>query len=120
MRTPIVSLSLALAAALSGPALAANPAGHDHGAPAGDCCKTPATYEAKGVVKRVDAASGKVTVAHEAIPALGWPKMTMSFGVLNDKLLAGLKPDRKVAFRFEKIGSDYVIVAVQGIEAAGG
>lgn len=32
-----------------------------------------------GVVTAVDAAAGTITIAHEAIPAVGWPAMTMSF-----------------------------------------
>ena len=32
-----------------------------------------------GVVTAVDAAAGTVTINHEAIPAVGWPAMTMSF-----------------------------------------
>ncbi len=32
-----------------------------------------------GVVTAVDVAAGTVTINHEAIPAVGWPAMTMSF-----------------------------------------
>ncbi|MBB5740731.1 MAG: copper-binding protein [Brevundimonas sp.] len=32
-----------------------------------------------GVVTAVDTAAGTVTINHEAIPAVGWPAMTMSF-----------------------------------------
>ncbi|WP_306414879.1 copper-binding protein [Brevundimonas aurantiaca] len=31
------------------------------------------------MVTAVDAAAGTVTINHEAIPAVGWPAMTMSF-----------------------------------------
>ncbi|MHB1075275.1 copper-binding protein [Thiobacillus sp.] len=50
-----------------------------------------------GVVKAIDAAKGSITIAHQAIPALKWPAMTMSFKI--DKQLASIvKPGQHVAF----------------------
>jgi len=34
---------------------------------------------ATGVVKAIDLENKKITIAHEAIPAIGWPAMTMRF-----------------------------------------
>jgi Cu(I)/Ag(I) efflux system protein CusF len=39
------------------------------------------THKAVGTVKKVDQAAGRVTLAHEPIPSLKWPAMTMGFGV---------------------------------------
>ncbi len=64
----------------------------------------------KGVVKKVDAATGVVKLAHEPIPAIKWPAMTMDLKVKDSKQLAGLKPEQKVDFGLVK-GADgqYVI-----------
>jgi Cu/Ag efflux protein CusF len=64
----------------------------------------------KGVVKKVDAAAGVVKLAHEPIPAIKWPAMTMDIKVQDAKLLTGIKPEQKVDFGLVK-GADgqYVI-----------
>ena len=64
----------------------------------------------KGVVKKVDAAAGVVKLAHEPIPAIKWPAMTMDIKVQDARLLSGLKPEQKVSFSLVK-GADgqYVI-----------
>ncbi|BBR07914.1 cation efflux system protein CusF [Klebsiella quasipneumoniae] len=36
-----------------------------------------------GVVKDIDMNSKKITISHEAIPAVGWPAMTMRFTFVN-------------------------------------
>ena len=54
-----------------------------------------AAHEADAVVKEFDAVQGKVTLAHGPVKSLGWPAMTMAFGVkdkaLYDKLAVGAK-----------------------------
>lgn len=92
MKAVILPLLAALAA--TAPAVAQN---HAHHAPA----EASAAVEGRGVVKSVDAAAGTVTLAHEAIPALGWPPMTMSFKAASAPGLAALKPEDKVKFRLK-------------------
>jgi Cu(I)/Ag(I) efflux system protein CusF len=41
-----------------------------------------------GVVRAIDPAKDSITIAHQAIPALKWPAMTMSFKI--DKQLASI------------------------------
>ena len=84
-------LTLALAAA-SGAAVAQSP------------------HPATGVVKKIDAAKGTVTLAHDPIKSLNWPAMTMDFRVRDKASLATLKPGQKIEFELveEKKGS-YVI-----------
>ena len=48
-----------------------------------------AAHEADAVVKEFDAVQGKVTLAHGPVKSLGWPAMTMAFGV-KDKALYDL------------------------------
>lgn len=38
-------------------------------------------HQAVGVVKKVDAKTGVVTLAHEAVNSMNWPPMTMGFMV---------------------------------------
>lgn len=58
---------------------------------------------AKGVVKELDAKKGTVTLAHEAVPALKWPAMTMAFRV-PPQLAKGVEVGQKVDFEFEAKG----------------
>ena len=68
----------------------------------------------RGVVKKVDAAAGVVKLAHEPIPAIKWPAMTMDLKVQDAKLLTGIKPEQKVNFGLVK-GADgqYVISRIE-------
>lgn len=66
-----------------------------------------------GVVKKVDAAAGMVRLAHEPIPAVRWPAMTMDFKVKDAKLLSGIRPEQKVSFSFVKEAEGgYVITRI--------
>ena len=67
----------------------------------------------KGVVLKVDRASGTVKINHEPIPALDWPAMTMPFRLKESGLANQVKEGDKVEFFLEKLGSDYVIVKWQ-------
>jgi Cu/Ag efflux protein CusF len=54
-----------------------------------------------GVIKAIDPASGRVTIAYEAVEALGWPAGTMPFAVSKSALLDGATVGQKVRFRLE-------------------
>ena len=72
-------LVAAVAVALAGAALAADIVG-------------------TGVVKAGDARAGALVIAHDPIPALGWPAMTMPFKVTDPKLLGQAVVGKKVQF----------------------
>jgi Cu(I)/Ag(I) efflux system protein CusF len=72
-----------------------------------------APTRAVGVVKKADPAKGSVTLAHEAIPSLGWPAMTMGFKVRDPALFGKLQVERKVEFEFVKQPDGYVVTAVK-------
>lgn len=95
MRICNLLLILAIAAG-SGAAYAASASGGgtEHSHEAGAAAK----YEGFGVVRGVNEAEGKVKIAHEPIPALKWPGMTMWFA-----LHGPLAPEIKVGdgVRFE-------------------
>lgn len=54
-----------------------------------------------GVVKSIDSANGKVTIAHDPIESLKWPAMTMAFNASPD-LLSAVKEGDKVQFEFSQ------------------
>jgi Cu(I)/Ag(I) efflux system protein CusF len=74
---------------------------------------TQLTHSGTGVVKQLDAAAGKVTISHGAIPSLSWPAMTMTFVVKDKGLLNKLAVGKTVAFQIAKEGTDYVVTNVK-------
>jgi Cu(I)/Ag(I) efflux system protein CusF len=50
--------------------------------------------------KDIDLNSKKITISHEAIPAIGWPAMTMRFTFINaDESITALKTAAMLIFR---------------------
>ena len=74
---------------------------------------TSASYETDAVVKEIDAAQGKVTLAHAPVKSLGWPAMTMAFGVKNKTLFDKLNVGAKVHVGFKKESDGYVVTSVK-------
>lgn len=68
----------------------------------------------EGVVKAIDPAQNKVTLAHGPIPELKWPAMTMSFKVTDPKLLKPIHVGQRVAFDLKGEGMAVVITGVRG------
>lgn len=103
------TIVLALAASLTlTTAAAAQHAGHgDHSAHA--AAPAAGTVEGVGVVKKIDAKVGTVTLAHDPIKALNWPAMTMPFKVADKALLGQMKVGAKIRFQL----NGQVIVSVR-------
>lgn len=70
-------------------------------------------HQATGVVKAVDAANGKVTLAHDPIQSLKWPAMTMDFAIEDKALIKSFSVGKKVNVELTQKGSDYVITSVK-------
>lgn len=64
-----------------------------------------------GTVIAADAEAGTVTLAHEAMPEVGWPAMTMRFKT-DPALLAGIEEGDKVAFDLTLSGGSGEITAL--------
>jgi Cu(I)/Ag(I) efflux system protein CusF len=108
MKTLVISL---LAAALAGPAYAQmKDHSGDHGAASQSEAKA---HSGVGVVKSVDAEKGTVMLAHEPIPSMRWPSMTMKFIAGDRKLLEKLTPGKRVEFDFVQRGRDYVLTRLK-------
>lgn len=65
-------------------------------------------HHAKGTVKKIHAAKGAVTIAHEPVASLKWPSMTMAFRA-SPVTLETLKPGQVVDFEFVVKGMDATI-----------
>lgn len=74
-------------------------AGMDHGAMAGHAMASPGTT---GKVNAVDPVKYVINLTHGPIAALGWPGMTMDFGVLPSVDLSKVKTGDTVAFTVSK------------------
>lgn len=73
----------------------------------------PVTHKAMGTVKKVDAKTGVVTLAHEPVKSLNWPSMTMGFKVKDKMLMDKLTDGKKVEFEFMQEDKDYVVTGVK-------
>lgn len=73
----------------------------------------PTAHKAMGTIKKVDAKTGVVTVAHEPVKTMNWPAMTMGFKVKDKMLLDKLGDGKKVEFDFVQDDKEYVITGVR-------
>ena len=67
----------------------------------------------KGVITRIDEASGKVGIKHEAIANLKMPPMNMVFLLANPAQLQGLKVGDAVLFHAENPAGKLTVTAIQ-------
>lgn len=76
----------------------------------------PATAaSASGVVQQVKAEEGKIKISHDAIPALGWPAMTMFFRVKDKAVIEGIAAGDKVRFVLEKDAKGLAITRMEKV-----
>ncbi|KHK59717.1 RND transporter MFP subunit [Burkholderia sp. A9] len=61
-------------------------------------------------VKKVDAASGKITIKHGALGNVGMPPMTMAFKAKDAAMLAEVHAGDKVKVRVENVNGTLTIV----------
>lgn len=83
--------------------------------PSAPVAQSAASTESRGigVVQSIDAATGKVTIAHEPIESLGWPAMTMGFAVARPELLADVKAGQRVEFTLRGTDMSAVITSIK-------
>lgn len=67
----------------------------------------------EGTVKKIDAPTQRVMLAHGPIINLGMPPMTMMFKVKDAAMLKQIKEGDKVRFRAEEVGGDYTVVRIE-------
>lgn len=98
------SIKVALFGFLSIVMAAGAQANEQHHSTAGNTTTEAASLQVistAGVVKDIDLKEMKITIAHDAIPTVGWPAMTMrfTFTALDDNIRA-LKVGNHVNFTF--------------------
>ena len=71
------------------------------------------TIGGTGIIQDIDRANGKVKLTHDAIAALGWPRMTLFFRLKDRSLADEVKQGDKVEFTLEKLTAGYVISAIR-------
>ena len=64
-------------------------------------------------VRKVDKASGKLTLKHAEIKSLDMPAMTMVFGVKDKAMLDKLQPGDKVRFRAVDDGGKFTVTQIE-------
>ena len=99
--------AIALALAFAAPAMA-QPKADEH------AVHHPAAADmADGEIRKIDKASGKITIKHGEIKSIDMPPMTMVFQVKEPALLDKVKAGDKVRFKAEKTGTAYVVTAIE-------
>jgi Cu(I)/Ag(I) efflux system protein CusF len=63
----------------------------------------------QGEVRKVDAATQKITLRHGPIASIGMPPMTMVFEVARPELLEGVVAGDKVRFQARQEGNRYIV-----------
>ena len=96
---------MGVASAYAGEAKDAKTAASEH--------KGHVMHKASGVVKKVDAKAGTVTIEHQPVKSANMPVMTMDFKVPDKALFAKLTEGKKVEVEFEERGKDYIIHTVK-------
>lgn len=92
---------------------------HGHGAhgarhaPAAVAADGAAATFSEGTVRRVDAAAGKVTIAHGPLDNLGMPPMTMVFEVSGKASLDGIAAGDRIRFIAEQAGDAFIVTALE-------
>ena len=54
-----------------------------------------------------------ISLAHEPVPVLNWPAMTMEFGVASSDVAKGIAPGDNVAFRLVQRGNKYIVTRLE-------
>lgn len=74
------------------------------------------TAKGMGVVKAVDTARGTITIKHQAIAALHWPAMTMTFKAADAELLKKVKAGEKVSFGLHAKGMKGTVIWIKPVQ----
>jgi Cu/Ag efflux protein CusF len=70
----------------------------------------------EGVVRKIDAANGKITLKHGPIVNLDMPGMTMVFRLRSPDLLNAVKVGDAVKFHVEDINGVFTVTAIQTVQ----
>lgn len=77
---------------------------------------TKAMPLADGVVKKVDAQNGKITLQHGEIANVKMPAMTMSYRVKQAQQLESIQAGDKVRFAVDKLNGEFVVMHIEAVK----
>jgi len=66
-------------------------------------------------IRKIDPATGKITLKHADIKNLNMPAMTMVFRVKDASLLTPLQAGDPVRFVADKIGGEYTVIRIEKV-----
>ena len=72
----------------------------------------PTLAQGVGIVKAIDTAKGTITLQHQAITAIGWPAMIMTFKADPPTLLQKVKVGESVRFTLHPAGMASTVTAI--------
>lgn len=67
----------------------------------------------KGIVKKIDANAGKVTIIHEELVDLGMPAMTMVFRLADEAMLESLEEGKEIEFVAARVEGKLTVAKLQ-------
>jgi RND family efflux transporter MFP subunit len=71
-------------------------------------------HSALGRIDEVDPKTGALTITHDPVASLNWPKMTMEFVAANDAIAKGAKPGVPIRFEFvERKPGEWVVTKIE-------
>ncbi len=85
----------------------------DHASHAATQAVTQATPLSEGEVRKVDKATGKLTIKHGPLENLGMPAMTMIFRVKDAAMLEQVKPGDRIKFLAEKADGAITVTKIE-------
>ncbi|KVL67753.1 copper-binding protein [Burkholderia ubonensis] len=110
----MIVVSAALAAAFATPAFAGNDmAGMDMSTRASSMKASSSNALTDAEVRKVDAATGMVTLKHGALENVDMPPMTMAFKAKDAAMVKQVKEGDKVKVRIEEVNGTLTIVKLE-------
>jgi Cu/Ag efflux protein CusF len=78
----------------------------------------PTVAQGIGIIKAINMTKGTVTLAHEAIPSIGWPAMaSMELKVASTDLLKDAKIGEKVKFTLQTSDTATTVTSITPIQS---
>ena len=106
------ALALVLVGTLAAAPTFASPPQMDPNMPGMQHTAKPTEAQGVGIIKGIDLKQGTITLQHQAIPAIGWPAMTMPFHATPD-VLKQAKVGDKVQFTQHPDGMNSMVSAIK-------
>ena len=88
---------------------------HHHDSGHAGSATASTTRQADGTIRKVDTATGKLTITHGPLEGLGMPSMTMAFRVAERAMLESVKVGDKIRFVPAQAGGELTVISLEVI-----